>query len=931
MLPSSMLAGVALALALATGNASERFTGMVVNDVQMASARGPLPDRARGLVEIQTGDAYDPAAVRRSIKRLYALGSFSDIKVDARPVGDGVALTFHLYPRVTVGEVLLSEPVANSKEVSSMRETLLEEGRISSGEPFDARQVEEAAARMAELLHKKGFLWAQVDPEARIREAEAQVVFHIELGPRARIHEIRIQGVPEHTKQDLRRQAALKPGSLYDEETVDKKLDTILKRWKSNGFYEAQLDAKALPQPPDRVSVDIQGSLGPRVVIEAVGAELSQKTLSRLVPIEKEASDSEDLIEESRANIEAYFRDRGFPDASVSVEREWVGQVRLTFRFRIETGQHVEVGSIRIVGVSDLDEKTIRTLLTTRPAARLRASPYIPRSWDDDQREVRRFLLQQGYHRAVVTGELEATDEDPGRVDLVLRIEKGPEAHLESIVLSGAEQIPPDDVIKNSGLKVGEVFDATKLIGARERTINLYRNRGFRQAVVELATELDASGARGTASFLIDEGTETRVDRIIITGLDQTKEETVQPHVMLSPQEPLSSEDLLETRQQLIGTGLFRDVSVEVLPRDPATRSSDILIDLKEAPRTTVGYGFGYSERDLARVEGQVTRHNLFGMNRSASVFARASFRSNRLFFSYQQPSTFGLDLPSFVTAVREEGERADIKFKRVGVGMQVLKRVSKNQTFFFRYSLEDVELPEVPENAPQVPENAPEVPTDAIPRDLAAIPRDLAPAFISKVSVSSVTDTRDDSVSPTRGQFRILDFDLSAKFLGTHSPFVKGLAQQFFYFPLPSNTVFVLALRGGIGKTFREDRDALIPLTERFFAGGANTLRGFALDDASPTNPENGEPLGGNVLMLLNLEFRFPITKRLGGVVFSDNGKVYRRLRVIRLLNWDYNAGFGFRYETPIGPVRVDYGIKLNPRPDESFGRLHVSLGHPF
>ena len=924
MFSSSILAGVALALALATGNASERFTGMVVDDIQMASARGPLPERARGLVAIQTGDTYDPAAVRRSIKRLYALGSFSDIKVDARPVGDGVALTFHLYPRVIVGEILLSEPVANSKEVSSMRETLLEEGRISSGEPFDTRQVEKAAARMAELLHKKGFLWAQVDSEARIREAEAQVVFHIELGPRARIQEIRIQGVPEHTKEDLRRQAALKPGSLYDEETVDKQLDTILKRWKSNGFYEAQLDAKALPQPPDRVSIDIQGSLGPRVLIEAVGAELSQKTLSQLVPIEKEASNSEDLIEESRANIEAYFLVRGFPDASVSVERELVGQERLTFRFRIETGQHVEVGSIRIVGVSDVDEKTIRTLLTTRPSGRLRASPYIPRSWGDDQREVRRYLLQQGYHRAVVTGELESTDEDPGRVDLVLRIEKGPEAHLESIVLSGAKQIQPDDVIKNSGLKVGEVFDANKLIGARETIINLYRNRGFRQAVVKLATELDASGTRGTASILIEEGVETRVGRIIITGLDQTKEQTVQPHVMLFPQEPLSSEDLLETRQQLIGTGLFRDVSVEVLPRDPATRSSDILIDLKEAPRTTVGYGFGYSERDLVRVEGQLTRHNIFGMNRSASVFARASFRSNRLFFSYQQPSTFGLNLPSFVTAVREEGERADIKFKRVGVGMQVLKRVSKNQTFFFRYSLEDVELPEVPENAPQVSENAPGGPTERIPRDL-------APAFISKVSVSSVTDTRDDSVSPTRGQFRILDFDLSAKFLGTHSPFVKGLAQQFFYFPLPSNTVFVLALRGGISQTFREDRDALIPLTERFFAGGANTLRGFALDDASPTNPKNGEPLGGNVLMLLNLEFRFPITKRLGGVVFSDNGKVYRRLQVIRLLNWNYNAGFGFRYETPIGPVRVDYGIKLNPRPDESFGRLHVSLGHPF
>ncbi len=801
-----------------------------------------------------------------------------------------------------------------------MREILLEEGGISSGEPFDARQVEEAAARMADLLHKKGFLWAQVDPEARIREAEAQVVFHIELGPRARLNEIRIQGVSPHLEESLRRQLRLKPGSLYDEQTVEKKLDAILKRWKDKGFYEARLDSEVSPEPPEHVSIDIQAAIGPRVVIEATGADLSQKTLSRLVPIEKETSDSEDLIEESRANIEAYFRDRGFPNASVSVERELVGQERLTLRFRIETGQHLEIGSVRIEGVGEADEKTIRTLLTTRPAGRFRSSPYIPRKWDEDQREVRRYLLQQGHHRAKVATEVEMWDEDPGRVDLVLRIEKGPQAHLDSIVLSGAKQVPAHEVIENSGLKVGQIFDAATLIRARERTNNLYRNRGFRQVVVELASELDASGTRGTASLLIDEGTQTRVDRIIITGLDQTKEQAVRPHVVLSPQEPLSSEDLFETRQQLIRTGLFRDVNIEVLPRDPATRSSDVLIDLKEAPRTTVGYGFGYSERDLARVEGQITRHNILGMNRSASVFARASFRSNRLFFSYQQPDTFGLDLPSFVTAVREEGERADIKFKRVGVGMQVLKRVSKHQTFFFRYSLENVE-PERPVE-PEQPQGE--------SQDQDPFPREFARAFISKVSVSSVTDTRDDPVSPTRGQFRIMGLDLSPKFLGTRLAFIKGLAQQFFYFPLPSDMVFVLALRGGIGRTF-DEVDPRLPVTERFFAGGANTLRGFGLDEASPRNAD-GNPVGGTILMLLNFELRFPITKKLGGVVFSDNGNVYRRLEVIRLLNWRYNAGFGFRYETPIGPVRVDYGIKLNRRRlDEPNGRLHGSLGHPF
>jgi outer membrane protein insertion porin family len=170
---------------------------------------------------------------------------------------------------------------------------------------------------------------------------------------------------------------------------------------------------------------------------------------------------------------------------------------------------------------------------------------------------------------------------------------------------------------------------------------------------------------------------------------------------------------------------------------------------------------------------------------------------------------------------------------------------------------------------------------------------------------------------------------------LGSKSPYLKGLGQQFFYFDLPKTMVGVIGMRLGIGQTFRDDRDALMPITERFFAGGANTLRGFGLDQASPKDPF-GNPVGGNVLTLLNLELRFPIAGKLRGVFFSDNGAVYRRLSNIRFgfllpKNWRYNAGFGFRYDTPLGPLRVDWGFKIDIRPGEPRSRVHVSLGHAF
>ncbi|MGH9337033.1 MAG: BamA/OMP85 family outer membrane protein, partial [Vicinamibacteria bacterium] len=403
--------------------------------------------------------------------------------------------------------------------------------------------------------------------------------------------------------------------------------------------------------------------------------------------------------------------------------------------------------------------------------------------------------------------------------------------------------------------------------------------------------------------------------------------------VTVRPDAPLSGLALLETRQNLLGTGLFRSVGIEALPPDPVTLKSDVLISVVEGPRTTFAYGFGYEEQQLARAEIEVTRRNLFGLNRSVSVFTRGSFRGGRFITTYRQPDLFGYDTPAFVSFFAEEEDRTSFDYNRVGVGLQLSKRIGDDQTLLFRYRFDQTKVFQL-----QV--------------DIDEIDRRYRNTRISAISLGTLTDRRDDPLDPAAGQFRILDLQWSATELGTEAPYVRGLAQQFFYFRLPRDMVGAVGLRLGVGKTLRSDRDALLPIAERFFAGGATTLRGFALDEASPKQKiplpsgvvVDGEPIGGNILALLNLELRFPIFGNLRGVLFSDNGNVYRRLEIIKLLQWRYNMGFGFRYDTPFGPLRVDYGFKLDRRtvlsiecPDigtpckESMGRWHVSLGHAF
>jgi outer membrane protein assembly complex protein YaeT len=936
MLPALILAAAVGLGQDAVPGATESYRGRIVREVRLEHPGGPPPEGSRELIELSPGEPYRPEAVRRSIQQLFSLGLFSDIKVEAAPAGEAgsqeVSVLFRLYPRLEVAGVEIEGLEAS--ELEDLRSRLIEQGGIRAGDPLEVEELGFAAERMKTMLRSEGYPWAQVEPEASFRSPTATVVFHVEPGARARLGSLDVEGVAPHIEAHVLRELALAEGEPYSRRALDRRLESIAAEWRGLGYYGAQISVVEAPSEDGRVDVRITPAMGPRVRIEAHGWDFDDKDLRKLVPLFTEARITEDLVEESRVNLEEHLKDLGHRDASVTVERETPGdESLLVLRFEIEPGPRFEVAAIELEGLDRASEEEVRQLLVTRSRRRVRSAPFRRKTWEADRKEVRTYLERTGFHRARVEG-LERLDaETEGLITLVLRVEEGPRAVVDRVELQGASALEPGAVLEAALLDPADPFAASEVLAARERILTLYRNQGFRAAAVEARSALDERGESAIVTFLVREGERTRVDRVILAGLRVTKESAIRRLIAIQPGEPLSPRAIADTRQNLVGSGLFRSVEIEPLAPDPETLRSDVLITVSEGPRTTFAYGFGYEEQQLARAEVEVTRRNLFGRNRSVSVFTRGSFRGARFITTYRQPDVFGFQVPAFVSFFAEKEDRSSFDYNRAGVGIQLSKRIGPEQNLFFRYRFDQTKVFQL------------EV-------DIEEIDRRFRNTRISALSLASVTDRRDDPLNPRSGQFRILDLEWSATALGTEAPYLKGLAQQFFYFRMPRDLVAAVGLRLGVGQTFREDRDALIPIAERYFAGGATTLRGFALDEASPKRKivlpngdvVDGEPIGGNVLALLNLELRFPILGNLKGVVFSDSGNVYRRLQVIELLNWRYNMGFGFRYDTPLGPLRVDYGFKLDRRmvrsiecPDiltpcrESLGRWHVSLGHAF
>ena len=419
-----------LAAALVASGAAERFTGTRVGRVDLVSEGGALPEAAENLVEIGAGDAFDLSAVRRSIKQLFALGAFSDIKVEAEREGDAVALTFRLYPALRVADMRILGLEKLPPSLARLSGRILKEARIERGSLFEARQVEEMSARIGKALAREGFYEASVEPEADSKGSDASVRFHIRAGRRTRLGGLLVHGAPPQVERDIRQKLSIAPGDPYSRRRVDQDIERLVDHWKARGFYGARVAIREQRVAYDTMDLDLDVELGPRVLIQVEGARLSDRALSRLLPILRERSTSSDLVEESRGNLEEHFREQGNRDAVVRVDQSRSGGGRyMLLTFHIERGERYRVGKLRIEGLSSFPIGQLQRLIKSRSRPLL-ARPFRPMVWQSDLEEIRNLLRQQGFHRAVVRGETDESSASPGRLDLVGRIYEAPRAFI---------------------------------------------------------------------------------------------------------------------------------------------------------------------------------------------------------------------------------------------------------------------------------------------------------------------------------------------------------------------------------------------------------------------------------------------------------------------------------------------------------------------
>jgi outer membrane protein insertion porin family len=481
---------------------------------------------------------------------------------------------------------------------------------------------------------------------------------------------------------------------------------------------------------------------------------------------------------------------------------------------------------------------------------------------------------------------------------------------------------------------------------------------------VQVTVKPSPSEDRTRVALIFDvvEGPQTIVDHIIVVGNRRTAEDVIRREVVLKPGAPLGLRDVLESRRRLSQLGLFRRFDIRELQHGPPTRR-DVLITVEEAPATSLGYGGGLEVQRRLRATGpngeaeeriefaprgffDIGRRNLGGKNRSINLFTRVSVRPKdapdnpdedgsgfelseyRVVGSYREPRAWRQNSDFTLTGALEQGIRSSFSFRRKGVGAELLHRLTPQIRMSTRYSFGTTKS-----FAERLSEE-----------EQAAIDRLFPQVRLSMFAATVARDTRDDLVDPANGTLISGEASLASRALGGQVGFLKTFMQGSWFKQVTSRRRVIVATRVALGladgfprEPDPENPDARpiedLPGSERFFAGGDTTVRGFALDTVGAPNTisPRGFPRGGNAVILLNGELRVPVWKDFGTVVFMDGGNVFERTTQLDLGALRGSMGFGLRYQSPIGPIRVDLGFKLDRRESEKRSVLHFSIGQAF
>ncbi len=582
------------------------------------------------------------------------------------------------------------------------------------------------------------------------------------------------------------------------------------------------------------------------------------------------------------------------------------------------------VDALEVEGASHVEEAEILGYLRTQRPGRWPWSPAVAfdaPQLEEDVERIAELYRQRGYYSTRAQSHVEWNAEHD-RARITLEIDEGLPVIVEkrSIELAatpeGLSSAQAGEVTDALPGGPGEIFDVREYQKAKELLVRRLADAGFLTAAVSGGADVDVEQRSARIAWTVEPGPLVLLGPVGIRGLEHVERKLLDEELAGTRGAPLPLSWLEGTQRQLASLGWFRSVIVRPLPDasnapEARVQTWPVLVEVEERPPRTFQAALGYSTEEQVRARIGWEHRQLLGGGRTLRLGAKASGLETR--------AEGAIGWPKFVFPNTSAELRADLvnetleayDARRVAVKLDLRHELAPRTQLRLGHRFELSDTSNVSESAQDILDD-PEQNT-----------------LVSVTSLDLEHTTTDNPLDPRRGILAHFGLDLSSVALGSSVDYLGGEVELRHYRPWRA-AVLALRLRAATILPFRATRPEEIPLTERLFAGGSDTVRGFELQRLGPLDADD-EPLGGTTLLIGNAELRVPIRGKLSGVWFVDGGLVELDPLHLELSSMRYSTGLGLRFETPVGPLRVDVGFLLNRPADEDRMQLHLSVGQAF
>lgn len=870
---------------------------------------------ARQLIRLRAGDVLDEKKLRQAIETLKFSNRFSAIHVDTTSQADGETLIFTLTPYLTIADIEIE-----GKYPLFERE-IFNQMTIYPGNRYTPEQLSSQKEAVVREYKRAGYIDPQVSITEERQPGEEKGIIHVDIdkGPHYFLGTLDFAGNDSLSATALKLRMSVWRADLlpwfgrFSEYRLKKDMTSLLKYYHSKGFADAEVSYR-LSRPEDGPQTDVTVEIkeGPRYTVEFVGnEEFWDLTLKKDVVLFTTGNRHNTGIRKSIRNIEKRYHEAGYLETTVTMETCPEAEKSPELQplcVNIDEGPQTIVDQVKIAGNDKIDEEQIKEQMLTRPPSLLHDGAYVPETLDKDVYAVSTLYKNEGFTRREVGSEVNFNKDQTGAL-VQLDITEGPQTMVHSIAFQNLRVVSEDAARTVLVHKPGEPFQKAALELEKEAIVGLISEKGYPYAAVQEKITYSGDHTQADIVYAVDPGPQVTLGDVFVSGNLRTDEKIILQALEIKQDSPLSLQALYDGQRRLRDLEIFHGVTYRTFGLKEKADRVDLFVEVEEIKPYYIQGGLGYESDTgfFGRIKGG--DRNLFGLNKELWAAAEVSETGYRLESMFTEPRFLGTRTTTSVGVFAEELTEFNQPFgtRSIGASLGFHYLWGKSLTTALNFSLE----------------RRTQFSVDAQPGEEI----DEEPRTIFVTTPSLTYDTRDSFVRPTKGMLSSLLVDISKGAEDPLDDFVRyDLDTRYYLTPWQKLT---FAGRARIGQVTSYSDSELVPDDQLFYLGGIQSVRGYA--ENLLRFDDNGDPVGGKTAITGSLEARIDVGYNLELATFYDVGAVQDALVDEGIDSFRSSVGIGLRYLTPIGPIGLVYGHKLDPQEGESSGRFHFSIGYSF